>query len=352
MKAGIFSPYLDTLGGGERYAMTVAEGLAKSGWAVEVFWDDEALRPKLAQRFGLSLEKIEFAPNIFKHANNLFRRWFQTHAYDALFYVSDGSIPFLFGRKNILHFQVPFQKVNGKNFLNRLKLKKIDKIVCNSQFTKRFIDQEFDVKSIVVYPPVDTVNFYPSQKEKVILGVSRFSKSLHAKKQEVLIDVFKKLSTAGLKEWRLILAGGLKKEDQNYFNKLIKKARGLPVEFLTNATISQLKKLYGQASIFWHAAGFGEDENLHPERMEHFGIVVVEAMAAGCVPIAIGKGGIPEIIKHKTNGFLWQTKEELESVTLQLIKSPKILKKISIRAIKDSRKFSKEVFCQKIYEII
>jgi hypothetical protein len=29
---------------------------------------------------------------------------------------------------------------------------------------------------------------------------------------------------------------------------------------------------YRQASVFWHAAGWGEDELAHPERFEHFGL--------------------------------------------------------------------------------
>lgn len=351
MKAGIFDPYLDTLGGGERYTMTVAECLTKSGWLVDVFWDDETLKPKLAKRFGLSLKKVKFVRNIFA-SKRIFEKLRQAYQYDLLFYLSDGSAPFLFGRKNILHFQVPFQNVDGKKFLNRLKFKKIGKVVCNSQFTKQFIDQEYGVKSIVVYPPIDIANFHPGQKEKIILSVSRFSKTLHAKKQEVLIDVFKKLSTGELKEWRLILAGGLRREDRGYFEELARRAKDLPVEFLTNVTFPQLKKLYGQATIFWHAAGFDEDEQRHPERMEHFGIVVVEAMAAGCVPIVIGKGGIPEIIEHGKNGFLWQEKKELANLTLQLIKSPEMMKKVSIQAIKSSKRFSKKDFCQKIHELV
>lgn len=351
MKAGIFDPYLDTLGGGERYTMTVAECLVKKGWLVDVFWDDETLKPKLARRFGLSLNKVKFVRNFFA-SGRFFDKLFRTHQYNLLFHLSDGSIPFLFGRKNILHFQVPFQNVGGRTFWNQLKLKSIHHVVCNSQFTKKFIDKEYGTKSLVVYPPVDVDNFHPGQKEKIILAVSRFSETLHAKKQEVLIAAFKKLKKISGSQWRLILAGGLKSQDKLYFESIKKKAKNLPVEFLPNVSFAQLKKLYGQASIFWHAAGFGEDENLHPERMEHFGIVVVEAMAAGCVPVVVGKGGIPEIVQPGVNGFLWQNKKELVSLTLQLIKSPKMMKKMSIQAIKSSKKFGKKVFYQKIYDLV
>jgi len=121
---------------------------------------------------------------------------------------------------------------------------------------------------------------------------------------------------------------------------------------LTNISYEILRKYYGESKIYWHATGFGEDEIKHPERMEHFGIVVVEAMAAGCVPVVINQGGIPEIVTDKINGFLWKTKDQLKETSLQLIKSENLRQKLASQAIEDSRKFSKKVFCQKIDEII
>ena len=44
-----------------------------------------------------------------------------------------------------------------------------------------------------------------------------------------------------------------------------------------NCPFEELIKLYEKAKIFWHGAGFGENENLNPEKMEHFGITTVSA---------------------------------------------------------------------------
>ena len=41
----------------------------------------------------------------------------------------------------------------------------------------------------------------------------------------------------------------------------------------------------------------GEDAERHPERFEHFGISVVEAMAAGAVPLVFGAAGPGEIVQ-------------------------------------------------------
>ena len=43
--------------------------------------------------------------------------------------------------------------------------------------------------------------------------------------------------------------------------------------------------------LFWHAAGLGEDPTTNPDRFEHFGISVVEAMSAGAVPMVYEHGG-------------------------------------------------------------
>lgn len=362
MKIGIFSPYLDTLGGGERYMMTIAEFLSREGHQVNIFWDDPSVKNKIRERLGIDLSRVNFVENIFYPKNNLFIRFKNTRKYDLIFVLSDGSIPFLFAKKNVLHFQVPFKGVEGKSVLNKLKLTKFNRIICNSSFTKKHIDQEYGVTSQVIYPPVAVEEFKPGKKENLILSVGHFTKSvdyqeglirpLHSKKQDILIEVFKQICDQGLKNWQLTLAGGALKEDESYVSALKKSASGYPIEIRTNINFAELKKYYARAKIFWHAAGFGEDEKTHPERMEHFGIVVVEATAAGCVPAVINKGGIPEIVDNKINGFLWETKEELQNLTFQLIKSPEIWQRMSLQSIKSSRKFSKKVFCQKIDEII
>jgi hypothetical protein len=58
-KALIFDPYLDTLGGGERYSLTFALGLLSQGYLVEVAWKDSGTIRAAEDRFGLDLSKIK-----------------------------------------------------------------------------------------------------------------------------------------------------------------------------------------------------------------------------------------------------------------------------------------------------
>src|SRR5260221_3685917 len=174
MKAAIYNPYLDTLGGGERYTMAIATTLVKSGYVVDVEWKDGSVKEKLENRFGIDLYKVNFVDDI-KRGDG----------YDVCFWVSDGSIPALKSRKNFLHFQVPFTNDGGTSLLNKFKLMRINKIICNSNFTKKIIDKEFSVDSIDLYPPVSVNKFKSKQKADIILNVARFSELLQSERQDI-----------------------------------------------------------------------------------------------------------------------------------------------------------------------
>ena len=352
MKAGIFDPYLDTIGGGERYAMTVAEALLEKGWRVDIFWGNEEVKQKLIEKFSLEIERVNFVLYSPRTTNLLSRKKIES-SYDLLFYFSDGSVPFMFGKKNILHFQVPFKNVLKKSLKNTLKLKRIFAVVCNSYFTKKFVDKGLGIASKVIFPPVDVELLEPMTKKNVILSVGRFSQLLQGKRQDVLIDVFKEMiNEKKIEDWKLILAGGSEIGSTEYLRELRQSSGGFPIEIVENPSFKELKKLYGEAKIFWTASGYGIDEEREPERVEHFGMSTVEAMAAGCVPIVMGKGGQKEIIENGKNGFLWQKKEELEKLTIEIIRNPAKLQKISRDAILRSKCFSKEVFYDGFYLLL
>src|SRR5690606_18908981 len=89
-----------------------------------------------------------------------------THPYDVVVYLSDGSVPALGGRRNIVHMQVPFHGVGGRGWKNQLKKHTIHSFIVNSNFTKRVIDQEYGINSKVIYPPVQSIATGPLTKDK------------------------------------------------------------------------------------------------------------------------------------------------------------------------------------------
>jgi glycosyltransferase involved in cell wall biosynthesis len=340
-KIAIHNPYLDTLGGGERYTLSVARVFADRGFMVDVEWEDKSIEKRLVDRFGISCKGVNFLKDI-KRGDG----------YDICFWVSDGSIPLLRARKNFLHFQVPFRGVDGKSLLNKMKLIRINEVICNSYFTKNHIDKEFGVKSGVVYPPVDTKSIRAKRKENTVLSVGRFSQLKQSKNQAILVKAFKKIYDYGEKNWRLILAGGVEVGVGNYVRKLKKESEGYPIEIIESPDYKVLKKLYGKSKIFWSASGFGIDEDEEPQRVEHFGISVVEAMAAGCVPIAVKAGGHKEIIDETGNGYLWLTVKQLIDKTINLIENRELLKQLSHKANEESAVYEYERFAAEILELV
>lgn len=387
--AAIYDPYLDTLGGGERYCLSVAEILLKHNYKVDLFWSgDKTLVEKAEKRFSLNLNGLNIVPDIFEikpqklefleenenllrfinrtinpqHLHFKFKNFFKkiqnNQKYDLIFYLSDGSLPFLFGKKNYLHIQVPF--VTSPNILrktiNKAKIKLFSNVICNSEFTARFQKDIFKNKVLVLYPPVDVDKFQSSEKkENIILSVGRFDNILNAKKQDVLIDAFKILVKENhISGWKLVLAGGslVEPSKNSYFKYLQEKAKNLPIDFIVNPPFEELKKIYAKSKIYWHAAGFEVDESTNPENTEHFGITIVEAMSSGLVPVVVSKGGIPEIVNNGVNGFLWQTIDELVSKTQKLIDNPENYKLMSQQSLINCQQFSKDNFEKQLISII
>jgi len=344
-KALIYDPYLDTLGGGERYAFTLAECLLKGGWQVDFWWPDERVIKRAADRFGLDVGKTRANSRKISDVS-LREKFLVTRHYNLVFWFSDGSVPFLFGKKNLLHLQVPFKGVGAKKLLF-LKKFFIKEVICNSRFTKKVVDKEYGFNGLVLYPPIDIDRFKPGIKENKILAVGRFEETMQAKRQDTLIAVFKQMVDEGLENWRLVLVGGSLVKTNPYLERLKKQAQGYPIDFIVNASFARLRQEYAQAKIFWHGAGQGVDEEKEPWRAEHFGMATVEAMAAGCVPVVVDKGGLKEIVRRGM-GERWRNPQELKAKTLKLIASKSLLARLSRQAREASRKFSKDNFCRKL----
>lgn len=353
MRIGIYDPYLDDLGGGEKYMISLAECLSSDN-SVTVFWDKQEDFKKVAERFSLDVSKITLRNNIFSPDYPFFRRCLESLSYDAVVILSDGSIPLVLSRKLLVHFQQPFPEIKMSFKLN-LKKMRVNSFFCNSFFTKSFIDKGFRVNSRVIYPPVNIVA-NKAEKENIILHVGRFRtmnmRSQDYKKQGLMIDTFKKMVKLGLKGWKFILVVGLLEDDRSKFNQLQKNAKGYPIEFLINLGGNELGKVYSKSKIYWHASGYGEDLNKNPELAEHFGISTVEAMGAGAVPVVINAGGQKEIVENGESGYLWNTSEDFMEKTWKLIKDEGKLWEMSKKAIKKAEIFAGDRFCKGVRELL
>lgn len=360
-KICFYSPYIpDHFGGGEKYIFDAVTILAKKhDVSIAItsnshsFSDNKirAIRKSYEEFLDYSLKKINFIPTPIRTSSFILNKISWTKQFDVIYYATDGSLFFSKAKRNILHIQIPFTNKKS-SILDRIKLLNWKIKNTNSAFTKTIIEKYWKTKiNYIHYPMVELEdNNNPSittlkRKKRIILHVGRFFRQLHSKKQEVLVSIFKEMLEKNPKEtkgWQLIFVGNI--EDKSYFNQIKKEAKGLPIKFFQKIKREKLIQLYKDASIYWHATGFGINQNKYPEKMEHFGISTVEAMSLGCAPVVIGKGGQPEVLGDGLKNYLWETKKECLDITLSLINNKQTKFEVQQKAIKQSKEFSKNKF--------
>jgi glycosyltransferase involved in cell wall biosynthesis len=348
MKTAIYSPYLDTAGGGEKYMMAIAEVCASFG-KVDVLLDQRldrigqsTIMDNLNKMYRTNWQNIDFCKAPFDISDSAYNKYLFTKKYDYLFYLSDGSTFFSGAKNSYLHIQMPLEKYKD-SLVNKFKLLSWKGVIYNSNFTLSHMKHKINLPSTVIYPPVELGEFHLGGKKNIIVNIGRF---VRVKKQNVLISAFKEMIKKVPKQsWELVLMGGDVQGDAEYLNELKNLAKGLPVKILVNVSRKELIEQLSKARIYWHAMGY---ESKNPQDQEHFGISVVEAMASGCVPVVVNKGGLKEIVGGKY-GEVWESVDELVNKTLEVIKNNPFGSQLLIGR---SRMFSKETFNQELISIM
>ena len=213
-----------------------------------------------------------------------------------------------------------------------------------SDFTRVWTRKHWGADSTVIYPPVSSRPF-DGTKSPEILSVGRFTPLWHTKKYPELIRAIADVQEVADSGWTYHCAGTLssRQEDQQYFEMLRSLADPRGVRLHQNLTRDELLCRYEQASLFVHATGLDEPDD-RPQATEHFGISTVEAMAAGCVPIVIDKGGQPEIVQHGESGFVWRTILDLQQYIALLVGDQALRGRMSAAARARAQAFSAPSF--------
>ncbi len=229
------------------------------------------------------------------------------------------------------------------------RFRKYEVVMTNSTFTQRYTRDWWGLDSRVVYAPAGIAAPVVA-KEQRILSVGRFSAGWGTRKSQLqLVHEFAELTKRTDADVRFQLIGGVSDNpaDQAYLQRVVAAAKDLPVEVHPNVDRAFLQASYARAKLFWHAAGLeSPDEN--PVEAEHFGIVTVEAMSAGCVPLVFARGGQPEIVEHGVSGYCWNTLEELARYSLELLHDPDLTARMSLAARARAEKFSVEAFRRRV----
>jgi glycosyltransferase involved in cell wall biosynthesis len=224
-----------------------------------------------------------------------------------------------------------------------------DLYIANSLYTQKWLDRIWHIKpnrSALLNPPVAFVKTTRETRSDYIIICSRLEPS---KEIDLMISAF--LSSPILRQGaKLFIVGASINENAAYLNKLralVKDQSGI-VRLIENPSRKEIEHYYNMSKIFWHAKGYSCDEETEPAELEHFGITTVEAMSAGCVPVAINKGGQKEIVHDGESGFLWDTPQDLIEKTVFLLQDHKKFRSMSKAAQETIKKYSFDKFTKKL----
>lgn len=353
MRVGAYNPYLHTRGGGERYFLDGCLALAKRHEVTVLVPEGprthDELTAQLTALLGTDLSPLRFVPlgpgEAPQRALNRF---------DATFSVTNDRPLMGVPHPHVAVLQFPFG-ITRWRLRRRLRaaiaMARCDRLLVYSNYVRRWANTIPGARPLVVAPGVTPVPANRRPKEPIILAVGRFTASGHNKKHGALIDAFSDV-VKSLPDWRLAMVGALGDGDRDYLDSLRERAAGLQVQFFPNAERGELELLYRRASLFWHGAGLGVDAQRNPELMEHFGIVAVEAMSAGAVPLVFNGGGLPEIVVDGECGLLWSTPDELVRLTVELAKDDATRQAMAGRARERARLFSAETFVKGFEDVL
>lgn len=224
-------------------------------------------------------------------------------------------------------------------------------IVYNSEYTGEWIKKRWNINPHKhIYPPVDMEQkTFIEKKENIILSVARFEIE-GTKKQKEMIETFIKLNDFYpnlFKDWKLFFVGGsgIKNHYLENLKKLIEASGLQNIIIKTNISSDDLKQAYKKAKIFWHLCGLNQKD---PEKIEHFGMTIVEAMQNNIVPIVYDGGGQKEIVIHNVSGFRVKSTAQLIRYTLEIIRDNDTLNNIGLEAYKRSKLFNKNIFEERV----
>jgi len=310
MKIGIICPIWERVpppkyGGTQRVVYNLTEGLVKKGHKVTLFaTGDSITSAQLISVYPRALYRDNIPwNNYFWPTLNAIEAFDRQKEFDIIHYHVDRSTEYIPGfpvakfLTTPLIFTFHFTILHSpeaelrKKFLSRFK-------DLNFVSISRYQQKTFPPLNFVgcVYNGIDLdiIRFFPKPGSDLI-WLGRFSPTKGAKEA---IQIAKKLGR------RLIMAGKLDKllaDDYKYFSKEIEpNIDGKNVIYLGEVDAKGRNELFSQAEVLLNPIQWDEP----------FGLVPVEAMAAGLPVIVNRRGAMPELVKDGKTGFIVETIEE------------------------------------------
>jgi len=322
-------------GGTERIISFVTEGLVKKGHIVELFAPGDSITK--AKLTSISSKGIidqgvawtDYWWNIFNHSK-VFERADEFDIIHCHWHFM-GAFFQRFTKTPVIHTLHNILKPNDFRWDILKEYQNDFNPVFISQSEKEDSPINF-VKSNIVYNGIDITpfRFNPTPKDQLVW----IARICPAKGTKEAIEIAKQL---GMK---LLMAGQLQPQHQEYFDKEIKPELNDNIQYLGELTEKELVELYGSAKAFLYPINWEEP----------FGLVMVEAMATGTPVVVFDRGSAREIVQDGKTGFIVKGIDG----AVEAVKKIGQIKRKDCRALVEE-KFTKEVMVdqyEKLYNKI
>jgi glycosyltransferase involved in cell wall biosynthesis len=321
------NPWLTALGGGEREFTWAVDFLFRYCGKVTVCGADDGVQRALADRFTRAFPpEVALESTVRVNAAHTIV-WDQTYYDIKTSYTTSRRIHL----KRVMFGPTRKPLARGPHF------------IFNSSYTRTSLRPTS--AGTVVYPPVGDDGLLCTAetmgpKKRIVLSVGRFAQRrryLNWKNQEALIRFFHRWRNGS--DFRLVLAGNV--NDENHLLECAALASSGPaasrIALRPGISAAELRRWLRDSMFYVSFAGY---ERRTAAQAEHFGMAVVEAMAAGCVCVACAAGGHLEIIDHGVDGFLWKREADLTRLLTRLAHDEKLRTVVALRARQKARQFA------------
>jgi len=315
-----------------------------------VFTDNELHKPiiQLKGRYGFKLvEYIHFPFRLIELIYSRKRKVSESFSEDvrsaAEVYIRDAELYHKKYEKGLwrLYFKVWLNFYKGVSRENPFE--NDDLVVVNSKYIARLVELLWHCEPIVLHPPVNVRDLLPyaskqfDERDEKVVMLARLTPE---KRFETVIEA---IAMSDCKP-TLRIVGGATVTSYPYVERLKRLCEKMKIraEFHINTARSEVVKLLTNSKIFVHTC-VGE----------HFGIAVVEGMAAG-LPVIVNKSGGPyeDIIDYGNYGKYYTTVRELAEEIDDFILNPDEWKTYHVRSTTRAPIFSEEEFSRRLLKLV
>lgn len=390
VKVCFISPeYLPVSGGTGAYVRYLSNELVKYGNSVYVMAGYDANgEVKLNENYYIFLVKtlglpvvksFLFSFSASKRLSEIDRRFAIDIAHANLPLVPSFAIPNDFGKKLIstVHStwkgeadaikHEPFSRLNSNEkfmvsfnwflrILETIMLKRSDKIIAVSEYTKRELMENYQFKYDkiqVIHNGVDVNKFKPAENKPKVKNELGFNEE-----DKLILYVGRLYSRKGLftlmnsiprvvrkfKNVKFVFSGkGLRNEKEKFTRYAAKLGVKDNIIFTGYFPDSKLPKLYQAADIFVFSTIY-----------ENLPFAILEALASGLPVVTTDVGGIPEVIDDGKNGFLVAAFNpvELADSVLHLLEHPAVASEVGLSGrMTVERRFDWRIMVKKVIDV-